>query len=117
MDQSAGPRKVQMCLEKELAMASIVREGDKARAEMGDMEMNNILEELGPLVSSKIDLEAHLAKDVETFVVETMKKPKYKSFSPAIKELVKEKLLNSQERYVISSDIVASKALLHHIIY
>ncbi|KAJ5702501.1 hypothetical protein N7488_010049 [Penicillium malachiteum] len=50
---------------------------------------HDIKEELGNLVSSTIDLEARLAEDVETFVVETMEKSKLKSFSPAIKKLSK----------------------------
>ncbi|KAJ5626764.1 hypothetical protein N7528_004191 [Penicillium herquei] len=58
----------------------------------------DIKEELGPVVSSTIDLEAYLAEDVKIFVMETMKQSRFKGLSADIKELIEEKLLNSQER-------------------
>ncbi|KAJ6007625.1 hypothetical protein N7540_011601 [Penicillium herquei] len=58
----------------------------------------DIKEELGPIVSDTIDLEARLAEDVKTFVMERMKQPKFKNFKPEIKGLITAKLLNSQDR-------------------
>ncbi|KAJ5115984.1 hypothetical protein N7456_000332 [Penicillium angulare] len=58
----------------------------------------DIKDELEPLMTSTIDLEAHLAEDVKSFVVNTLNKHKFKRFSADMKELVKEKLLSSKER-------------------
>lgn len=50
---------------------------------------------------SKIDLEAHLAEDVKTFVNSSLTKRPLNRWDASIHQLICDELLNSKERYVI----------------
>ena len=49
IDRHAGARKVQMCVAKEIVMATLVQE-DACKHTIGEQELVNIAEEMGPLV-------------------------------------------------------------------
>ena len=52
---------------------------------------------------SKIDLEAHLAEDVKTFVNSCLAKRPLNRWGASVHQLICNELLNSKERYVFSS--------------
>lgn len=49
VDRHARARKVQMCVAKEIVMATLIQEGGSKHI-IGEQEFMNVVEEIGPLV-------------------------------------------------------------------